>query len=170
MKEKEQLKILYLGSTSYKIKALYKDERFKVYKFIDPFTASGFLDKEKVHAIICDMEIKHMTGIEYYENFHKCNHNSNCVYILLLEKPNKNIVKTALKKGLDDVYVLPLNADSVYKRISFLTKIKANSDTGKVNEKHQNQYKVQLSKRLFDIVVAASVLLILSPLLLIVMM
>ncbi len=167
METKEQIKILYLGSDSDKIAALYKDKRFKMYKFTEAFAASSFLKKERVQAIICDLNLKNFTGIEYFENFHKNSKSAKIIFFLLLETYDKKIIKTALKIGIDDVYVVPLNADTVHKRIVFLSEIKGVRKKNKT--KIEEKYKLHWSKRLFDIVVASSALILLSPLLLIIM-
>jgi len=167
METNELLKIVYLGSDSDKIAALYKDKRFKMYKFTEAFAASSFLKKEKVHAIICDLKLTNFTGIEYFENFHKNSKSAKIIFFLLLEKYDKDIIKNALKTGIDDVYVVPLNPDTVYKRIKFLSEIKGVRKHNKTRV--QKQYKLHWSKRLFDIVVASTALILLSPLLLIVM-
>ncbi|MCF6239878.1 MAG: sugar transferase [Bacteroidales bacterium] len=167
METNELLKIVYLGSDSNKIAALYNDKRFKMYKFTEAFAASSFLKKEKVHAIICDLNLKNFTGIEYFENLHKNSKSAKIIFFLLLEKYDKDIIKTALKTGIDDVYVVPLYADTVYKRIKFLSEIKRIRKHNKI--KRQEKYKLHWSKRLFDIVVASTALILLSPLLLIVM-
>ncbi len=168
METNELLKIVYLGSDSDKIAALYKDKRFKVYKFTEAFAASSFLKKEKVHAIICDLNLTNFTGIEYFENLHKNSKSAKIIFFLLLEKYNKDLIKTALKTGIDDVYVVPLNADTVYKRVKFLSEIKGVRKHNKTRV--QKQYKLHWSKRLFDIVVASTALILLSPLLLTVML
>jgi len=116
------------------------------------------------------------SGIDYFEHFHKCNTPSSCICFLLLEKHDISIIKLALKKGIDDVYIVPFSADAVYKRVMFLSEIKTNGTTKKSKKskkskkKTENKYKLQTSKRIFDIVVASSVLLILSPLLLVVLL
>lgn len=167
METKEQIKIMYLGSDSEKIAALYKDKRFKMYKFTEPFAASSFMKKEMVHAVICDLKLQNFSGIEYFENFHKNSKAAKIVFFLLLEKYDKEIIKTALRKGIDDTYVLPLNPDIVYNRLMFLLKIKEIRITKR--KKTEDKYKLPLSKRIFDIVVASTALIILSPLLLIIM-
>ena len=168
MKNIEQLKIMYLGGQSDKIKALYTDKRFKVYMFSEAFAATSFLKKEKVDAVICDLQLKNFSGIEYFEHFHQSNTNSWSIYFLLLDNYDKEVITNALKKGIDDVFVIPLNADSVYKRIQFLSRIKSeNLLATKIKVKNRDD-KLQWNKRVFDILVASVALIVLSPLLLLV--
>ena len=69
MENSEQQKIMYLGTSSYKIESLYTDKRFKTYKFDEPFAATAFLKDNKMDAVICDLKLKNMNGFEYFEKF-----------------------------------------------------------------------------------------------------
>lgn len=80
---------------------------------------------------------------------------------------SESTVKLALKAGVADVFKLPIKQSSIELRVPLLIeKWDALKNTSSVIEFHK--YKTPFIKRVFDIVFAGSVLLLISPLLLII--
>jgi lipopolysaccharide/colanic/teichoic acid biosynthesis glycosyltransferase len=76
----------------------------------------------------------------------------------------------AFKKRVDDYYVTSVsNPEDILSRIEFLHQHKKATKTVKLPETNENTYRMPRSKRIFDIFVASSVLLVASPFLLLIL-
>jgi lipopolysaccharide/colanic/teichoic acid biosynthesis glycosyltransferase len=87
----------------------------------------------------------------------------------LQKEHNQEVLYRAFHEGVDDYYALPLDSfDQILDRIRILTKsnAKIRASASKVSSKH---IKLPFSKRLFDVVAASSLLVVLSPILLLTM-
>ncbi|GAB4264344.1 MAG: hypothetical protein Kow0027_31340 [Saprospiraceae bacterium] len=74
----------------------------------------------------------------------------------------------ALKKGFDDYYDAPVRWPDLYQRISFLSKFKKQLVDLEVKPEVIKPLKLNFWKRLIDVAVAATAILVLSPLLLLI--
>jgi lipopolysaccharide/colanic/teichoic acid biosynthesis glycosyltransferase len=76
----------------------------------------------------------------------------------------------AIKYGIDDVYTSPLDWTDILNRIDFLYAFKQEiqAEIGRSDAEPKEVFKMPLSKRLFDVIGATIILIILSPLFLIV--
>ncbi|MFI0491532.1 sugar transferase, partial [Flavobacterium sp.] len=84
---------------------------------------------------------------------------------------NSDTYKLAFKKRVDDYYVTSVaNPEDIIRRIEFLCLHKKASKIAKLPEINDEAYRMPLSKRIFDILVASSVLLVASPFLLLILL
>lgn len=120
-------------------------------------------NKEKLNivAIVSQSEILGPGGISLLETLK----NSEVPVLLICRQINDGIAKIALRSGIAEVFITPLQREKFELRLFFLIKY------WKVLQ-HKKQklslvpYKIPLIKRTFDILVAGMALLLLSPLLL----
>lgn len=95
---------------------------------------------------------------------------SGLIIVLMAKKPDAKLRARAIKAKIHDLYFLPFQMEDLRDRLNFLIKfklIKPNIEQLSVIKKHK-EYDIPATKRIFDIVAAGGVLLVLSPFLLIV--
>lgn len=93
----------------------------------------------------------------------------NLAIIFILSENDPQIIKTALELGINDCYVNPIPYEDLKERITFLNtfailKSKINNAPALLDK----DYSIPLVKRAIDILISASALIFLSPLLIIV--
>ena len=120
------------------------------------------------NAIIVDLDAFSLDQIGYALNdLKKHNHLSGIPIIGLANNLKKLDATSLLKAGLDDCFFSPLDWVAIQKRVCFIAEFKQLQILEASNITPQ-AYKVPLGKRAFDIFIASSVLICLSPILLIV--
>ena len=90
------------------------------------------------------------------------------VIVLLSPKKDTNIRSLAMKSKVNDLYVSPLPVEDLCERIIFLVKFKLIKPQLSDLSSIDLRYRMPFFKRCFDVVACGSVLLIISPFLLIV--
>ncbi|PKP45323.1 MAG: sugar transferase [Bacteroidetes bacterium HGW-Bacteroidetes-11] len=91
--------------------------------------------------------------------------------MLISQDFKDELYKAAFNKHIDDFYVNPLPpAEDLVSRIEFLCNFRNKTIHPFPEELRDKKYKLPFSKRLFDVVVAGTALILLSPLLLIIML
>lgn len=117
-------------------------------------------------AIVCNSEIMAPSGLALVEAL-KNKGLPNIPFFLIVSHLNKNLIKLALASGVTDVFKLPLSGEKIEERLNFLI-----SNWTQLKGERQNiiprAKKIELSKRIFDLVFAGGALLLLSPLFLII--
>ncbi len=92
----------------------------------------------------------------------------NLVVIFLLTEPNEAIVKQAFKARVADCYMPSIDFDDVKIRLGSLSVYKLlNEQLRQLPDQPSEQYKIPLIKRIFDIVLSGTSLILLCPLFLI---
>jgi lipopolysaccharide/colanic/teichoic acid biosynthesis glycosyltransferase len=76
--------------------------------------------------------------------------------------------KTILAEGLDDCYQAPFQWDDLYERIKFLNLYKPQFKKVLKSQEPLTDYKIPRGKRIFDILIAGTTLMLLSPFLLLI--
>jgi lipopolysaccharide/colanic/teichoic acid biosynthesis glycosyltransferase len=93
----------------------------------------------------------------------------NLMIIFILTENNEQIVNSALSFGINDCYTHPVPYEDLKERIRFLNTFSIlKSQISQMPELPQKDYSIPLIKRMLDIIISASALIVLSPLLLIV--
>lgn len=91
------------------------------------------------------------------------------IVILLGIKENQEWRKKALELKVSDYYFYPFPIENLQDRINFLVKIKLiKPKVASLAKRYAYEFKIPVLKRCFDIFVSASVLILLSPLLLLI--
>jgi hypothetical protein len=123
-------------------------------------------DKLPIVAIIANSEIMGTTGLALAETLKK-KKLPNVPLFLIVNHLNANLRKLALTGGIVDVFRYPLKPSHIEKRANFL--IDNWSQLQNNLQRHiPTTKKIELSKRIFDLFFAGSVLICLSPLFLII--
>lgn len=134
--------------------------------------AINFLNSNsRVDAIVCHYNLPGNNGLHLFDSIKNLPKHKSIPFILLMKEFNAEIYKTAFKKRVNDFYVTSASAAlDILNRIEFLHTYSKNLETSKPSESNDVVYKMPLSKRLFDIFVASSVLLVASPFLLLIIL
>lgn len=164
------LTILYIGNTA----EYFNQKEFENWSITvleNSIKASKFLQShKKLDAIICDYNLPGNNGIFLYDWIRAQNEYDAIPFILLSKDFNPDLYKTAFRKQIDDFYVISNTAPTaILNRIAFLSqhrKPKHKKET--IFDFSEQMYKMPLSKRIFDIFVASSVLVVAAPFLLLV--
>ena len=114
-----------------------------------------------IGAVVCNSEIMAPSGLALVEAL-KNKGLLNIPFLLIVNHLNKNLIKLALASGVTDVFKLPLSGARIEEKINFLinnwAQLKGDRQTVIPKAK-----KIELSKRIFDLVFAGGALLFLSP-------
>ena len=161
------MKTLYIGNDTQDIKWSTEDTEALVVYCNNGLEALDALNTDKdITVIICEYNLPGNNGMYFYKKLKNEEALSTIPFILLVEEHNAKIYKEAFEGGVDDYFVVDststeqilLRAEQLSKSRQVLSSSAAFPEPVK--------YKFPLSKRIFDIVIASSVLLMLSPLLL----
>lgn len=149
-----------LGSYSMNV----MDNSVSAYNYLTECVAQN---KSLPSAIICNLN--YLTNDNYFllENTRKHSTFQLIPFILFASDKREIDPVFLLKKGVDDCYIEPVNWRDLKRRIEFLTKFKADMIDYQALE-NGTRIKIPLGKRLFDIAFASSIILLLSPVLLII--
>nr|WP_281310777.1 sugar transferase [Flavobacterium flavigenum] len=134
--------------------------------------ATNYLNSQKhPDTIICDYNLAGNNGIYLFDWIRKKKEFDNIPFILLSKKFNIDIYKLAFKKQIDDFYVTSVTEpEDILNRIEFLC-VNKNPSRVKITQKaSEENYIMPLSKRIFDVFVASTVLLVASPFLLLIIL
>ncbi len=167
----EKIKLLYIGSYSKIIDALKeKNDEAEIVVMDNGLRGIDYLRKnKKVDAVISDYKLPGIRGDNLATHIKTKLGLSKTPFILLAFEEDTQFVSTILPKKavIDDLYLTPPKAEDLFRRIRFLiyylSEIKEADNSG---IKPQSDYRIPVIKRLFDILVSATVLLIISPVLL----
>ncbi len=122
--------------------------------------------KLNIVAIVSQSEAIAPLGVYMLETIKKNPAFPEVPYILLANKVNANVARICLQSGVADVFKAPFRINHIERRLNFLVPNWKAISTKAVSEEIKT-YKTPLIKRAFDILFAGSVLLLLSPFLLI---
>ncbi len=161
-------KIIYLGDDKAVVEELQK--KFFVEKFTNPLLAAKKISKSGVtYAIFCDMGLKGVNAFHFYNEIYKTTYFRGIPFIILTnDKVDKELIKKGLSLKIDDIIQKPISVEKIDRRLKFLRKYKSKKTAYSNVVKKNNELKIPLWKRIFDIIFASIILLILSPLFLIV--
>lgn len=161
------LQILYIGSSSATIQKLESLPDFSIVQEENGFAAFKYLSdsyKSPPDAIVAEHSIPGLNGVELIAKL-RSNGRLFIPYFLIDRDFKLDDIRHYLQLGIADGYTYELNPEDLRERILYL---KEHRDRDK-RELAQADYVMPVVKRLFDIVVAGSILLIISPFLLLVM-
>jgi lipopolysaccharide/colanic/teichoic acid biosynthesis glycosyltransferase len=166
------LTILYIGHNPHYFDVVKQNDTSSIITLQNSAEVTQYLkSRQKPHAIICEYNLPGNNGIFLHDWIRKNKEFNSIPFILLSKDFNVDLYKLAFKKKIDDFYITSVTpAQDILSRIEFLC-INKKPLTIKISEKTaEKAYRMPLSKRIFDIFVASSVLLFASPFLLLVML
>lgn len=171
MKNTEQsiFKIAYLGSTPDTLRSLKNYDLFEVHQFDTSTEAVNKLRINKdFNAVLCETHLPVYDGIQTRNLMLKANVLNGIPFILISHQDEPEMFKRAFDEKIDDYYTAPISAERIYNRLKFIkspiNKLPPSIDISSPIV----EYKTPTIKRLFDIIVAGTALLLLSPLMLVV--
>ena len=169
---KPALTLLYIGNSSDYFEEINENKNISLIVFDNSLKAINYLNSKKaIDAIICDYNLRGNNGLYLFDWIKKQSNLSRIPFVLMSNEFNLDVFKLSFKKKVSDYYVSTVTPiKDVIERIEFLC---SNRETFKAKELpklENNVYKMPLSKRLFDIFVASSVLLCASPFLLLILL
>ena len=163
----KNVSVLYIGDSPEVIRELSDCSQIILVNEKNAMSGTSYLKAGNlVDAILCDLNLAGGNGFEIHD-FLRTDRTlqwdfKKMVFILLCSEFNEENFKKAFIHRMDDFFVLPLpKIDSLLSRIRYLT------DHRKMGEQFP-EYHMPLIKRLFDIIVASTALIILSPILLLI--
>jgi lipopolysaccharide/colanic/teichoic acid biosynthesis glycosyltransferase len=167
----EKIHLLYIGSNEEVVQQLAEHPRISlVLKKSFAEARMRFISGQKPDVVLCENNLPGGDGLRVHYHFRKKASFNTVPFILITPDYEEGFLKTALQRGIDDLYVLPIpSIEDLLSRIDFLREVKQRDHFNGRNIRQRPGYRIPLSKRLFDIVVASTALILLSPILLLVM-
>jgi len=166
----QKINLLYIGSDQEVMLQLKAHFRISLVVVNNVAEAEESFSQGHPDAILCDRSSAMGDGLNIHQQFRENPALKHVPFLLIATNCEAGLLKIALKEGIDDLYLLPLpSTEDLLSRIDFLMEFK-NADHLMAEDSHRPAgYRIPLSKRLFDIVVASSALIMLSPVLILVM-
>jgi lipopolysaccharide/colanic/teichoic acid biosynthesis glycosyltransferase len=165
------LNIVCIGIPKDYFQFISKNENISIITIENSIQATNYLNSNKpADAIICNYNLAGNNGLFMFDWIREQAQYNAIPFLLLAKEFNVDIYKLAFKKRVDDYYVTTVaDPEHILHRIEFLCLNKKAVKTVKLPEKNPEAYRMPISKRIFDIFVASSVLLVASPFLILVL-
>ena len=169
--KKKVMKILYIGTNQSMIGALNEEKDFQFVQKSNFAEAYNHLQStSRTDVIISEYDLPGNNGLYFYTETIAVNGLRNIPFILLQNTLDKEVLKDSFEIGISDYYVLSnTEPETIINRIKTIKPKQLLTEKPKYVAPVKQSYKMPWSKRLFDILVASGVLLVLSPFLLIMM-
>jgi lipopolysaccharide/colanic/teichoic acid biosynthesis glycosyltransferase len=166
------LNILYIGNAPEYFQIINQNKNIALIAVENSIKATNYLNSNtSPDAIICNYNLPGNNGLFLFDWIREHSDYNGIPFILLAKEFNSDLYKLAFKKRVDDFYVTSVtNPQYILNRIEFLCLHKKVSKTEKLLEPNDEMYRMPVSKRIFDILVASSVLLVASPFLLLILL
>lgn len=165
-------RILYVGNTPSFARSLKETANVMLIQAGNVLEAISIITSGKgPAAIICEYHLPGKNAVYLYDYLRSCKAYDTIPFILLSSQFSPELLKLAQEKKMDDFYVMSAAvAEKIPGRVQFLVKYRKKTDEPVAVNCHGGVFKMPLSKRLFDIAVASTVLIIAAPFLLILML
>ncbi len=167
--------IIYIGKDS--SDPLFYDlqgTQFKVKFFNDLFLAYSdslsiaYFQKELPYAFVIKENNNQEEVFKFIDSLKKCPPLAHIPAIVYSPEGSKNNLALAKKKGADDYYSGSFNLQDMLDRIEFLNIIKKKGGSKPLKKEEYPDLRISTAKRVFDILVSFTALLIFSPVLLLI--
>jgi lipopolysaccharide/colanic/teichoic acid biosynthesis glycosyltransferase len=167
----KKINLLYIGTNGEVIDQLREHNRISLISRKEISTDEfSFLSGNNPDVIICERFLPGSDGFTIYEAVREHPALNAIPFILVAPDHEPELLTAAMRHGIDDVYILPLlSNEALLGRIDFLREYKLSGRVDESGAGKQAAFRLPISKRLFDIVVASSALVMLSPILILVM-
>jgi lipopolysaccharide/colanic/teichoic acid biosynthesis glycosyltransferase len=166
------LNILCIGSSPEYFQGINENKNISLISIENSIQATNYLNSNTPpEAIICNYNLPGNDGLFLFDWIREHTEYNAIPFILLAKEFNSDVYKLAFKKRVDDYYVTSVtNPNDIIHRIEFLNLNKKASKIAKLPFTNEDTYRMPLSKRIFDILVASSVLLVASPFLILILL
>ena len=166
------INILYIGNSAENIGILGHSETFSLTVAENILEAVNYLlSGLNAEAVICEANVPGGDGFTMYDWVRERPKFNPVPFMLVAAEFKEDLFKTAFQMRIDDFFVTPLqSAENLTGRLQFLRNFRG-KNVVQLNEMMKDEeYKMPVSKRIFDLIIAATVLIMISPLLLLVML
>jgi lipopolysaccharide/colanic/teichoic acid biosynthesis glycosyltransferase len=170
----QSLQVIYIGVEQNNMADHLVEKGYQIFSFNLSLSADLWMkynalsNSQLPDAIICEWELNDTTALELFHSIRN-NERLKLVPFIVVAKNYNSIDKlSAFKAGIDDYYSFDVSADDLDDRIRMLKEIKQEKLKKLPEENEHLDYKIELHKRIFDVVVATLILILLSPIALIV--
>lgn len=166
------LDILYIGNNPEYFQVFADSKKYSIKNIENAIKALKYLNKSKTpDAIICEYNLSGNTGLYLFDKVKEHSEFRSLPFVLVSKVFNPEVYKQAFKKRVDDYYIMSGTLpEDIMSRLEFLCQNKSTLDYSKTKSLDTEVFKMPLTKRLFDILVASSVLLVASPFLLLIIL
>jgi lipopolysaccharide/colanic/teichoic acid biosynthesis glycosyltransferase len=166
---KDSINLLYIGNSVENIDILSGHPGVTLNIAENILKAVQYLQSEvRTDAVVCELAVPGGDGFSMYEWIRARHSLGNVPFILAAHEFRDSLYKDAFAQKIDDLYISPL-PQSIMERILFLVKFRSGQAATSGESRAEPAYRMPLSKRIFDILVASVALICISPVLLIVM-
>jgi len=166
----DKLTILYIGTSESVREQLGSHEEIVLIAHRNMLSADNYLATNiKPDAILCEQHLSGGLGTELHSRLRKDPSFDQTTFILLAHEFRKDLIREAFDARIDDFFVLPLPpTNGLLDRLRFLKQYHQKYP-GKGPEIIVDvDFQMPVIKRVFDIIVASTALILISPLLLLV--
>ncbi|MFA0960559.1 sugar transferase [Roseivirga sp. BDSF3-8] len=168
-----QRKLLFVGNSGRFVCESLTDYNYNCIFLSDPAKAYSWLENrmlsatELPDAILCDLKLSNGDAFSLFDKLKDHARLSQIPFIIVSEKCNNEEKVNALKKGIDDFYSITDNPEDIHNRILFLQDLKKQR-MNQIPVGPDQQYKMPIAKRLFDVIVSGTALLFALPVMLLI--
>lgn len=165
------LNILYIGNSPEYFQVINNNEKMSLIALENSIQATNYLSSNTPpNAIICNFNLPGNNGLFLFDWIRKLPEYDAIPFILIAKEFNSETYKQAFQKRVDDYYVTSVtNPEDIKHRIEYLHKHKKATKIEKLPDTKEVAYRMPTSKRIFDILVASSVLLVAAPFLILIL-
>lgn len=164
--------ILYIGKSSETYKRCAEDKNSNLVAVRDSIECLQLLEnKNTIDVIICSQQLTGHTGLYLFEVLKNKFLLKDRFFILVSDEYNSSVFAETFAKGINDYFVTSsTSVTQIIERAQSLYNLRAFNASSFDNSLPQETYKLPLSKRVFDVFFASSVLIFIAPLLLLIML
>ncbi len=164
------LHIIYIGQSKDYLQEIAKQEQLSLTVVANSLEAVNYLTSgPKPDAVVCDYHLPGQNGFFLFDWLRQQSVFDTTPFVLLAGKFSKEVFKSALLKRVDDYVITAVTpAETLLGRLKYLCNYRKQFKNSTLPVLTNEVYRMPVSKRIFDVVVASTVLLLVSPLLLLV--
>ncbi|WP_396149656.1 sugar transferase [Flavobacterium sp.] len=163
--------ILYIGNSFSSYEQYAKEKNIVLWSARNSLEALQVIKSKNVDVIIADFNLPGNSGLYFFQTLQKTPLYSEIPFILINEEFNKKLFKEAFSKGISDFFVSTSSSVSkIIARAESLHNLKTLNWNDINILDAEKKFKMPRSKRIFDVVFATSVLLIIAPFMLFIML
>ncbi len=163
-------KLIYIGTDQEIIDEIKKIDRIEIELTTSPYLASKLIAKLGIiDAIIFDYTVKGIGAFDFHTQILSTIYFRGIPFIIINKgRPTKEEILKGLNAKIDDIIGKPIKAEDLDRRLRFLKTFRTKKVSFNKFADKKKSLRIPFAKRIFDIVFASVILLMLSPLFLIV--
>ena len=137
------------------------DTSFRAYQWLESTLSKG--DTEKLpKALLCDFDFLKEENYMFVRNV-RTHSSLRVLPIIVIKKTDDELPIEVLRLGIDDCYELPVQWNLLEQRIEFLHRYKPLYLSSMDVEEKIPDFKIPLTKRIFDVIIASIAIVLLAP-------